>query len=73
MVKKRKKIKRLPRGKIEAGHAYTTSQVVGLLGIHPIKARSLAKDLQAKRVSKEYLVMGENLLRYLGSASYKEK
>lgn len=70
MIEKRKQVKRRPKGEIKPFKAYSTSQVSQLLGIHPIKARNLATEMKAKRVGKEYLFLGENILQYLGSATF---
>ena len=64
-MKKRKQIKRTPKGEIKPNCVYSTSQVAERLGVHSIKIRSLVKKLKAKRVGKEYKFLGENILQYL--------
>ena len=68
MKKGTKQTDRQPHGEIKPFQVYSTMQVVGLLGVNPRKVRTLAKDMDAKRVGKEYKFLGEKILNYMGSA-----
>ena len=72
MTKTRKQIKRIPQGEIKPFSAYHTEQVSELFGVHPLKVRSLAVDLKGVKIGKNYTFLGENLLRYLGSAKIED-
>ena len=68
--KGQKQIIRTPGGAIEPLRAYNAEQVSELFGVHPKLIYSLTKELHSKKVGRQILILGENILAYLRSTTY---
>ncbi len=57
---------------IKPNASYSVGEVANLLDLHPETVRNKATAMNAKKIGKAWRFLGENVLRYLGSATYNE-